>query len=129
MLSQKFISKTGMLTPSFAVMDSNQFNDLPNSTNAVESHNRFGKSTHRLPLKLAMMATYREDVAKCLEIMATIRGISTSYEDKTPTGRVKRSQQQNSARRKRLLSTTDDAQGPPDKRTDFQSGMNTCTFC
>ena len=80
-------------------------------------------------LKLAMMATYREDVAKCLEIMATIKGISTSYEDKTPTGRMKRSQQQNSARRKRLRSTTDDAEGPPDKHTDFQSGMNTCTFC
>ena len=102
-------------------MEPKRFNELPNSTNAVESHNRFGKSTHRLPLKVAMMATYREDLAKCLEIMAAKRGISTTYEDTTPTGRHKHTQQQNSSRRKRLHNSDDDddPMGPPDKH---QSG-------
>ena len=43
-------------------MDRQQFEELPTSTNAVESYNRFGK--HRQPLKVAMMATYKEDMAK-----------------------------------------------------------------
>lgn len=38
----------GMLSPCFSDMDAQVFNSLPNSTNAVESHNRFGRSTNRL---------------------------------------------------------------------------------
>ena len=38
------------------IMDPETFKELPSSTNAVESHNRFGRPTHPLP---AMMATYR----------------------------------------------------------------------
>lgn len=56
-------------------MSSQQFNELPNSKNAVESYNRFGRSVHRQPLKVAMMATYREDMAKSFEIMARGRGL------------------------------------------------------
>lgn len=36
-----------MLSPCFSEMESDLFERIPNSTNAVESHNRFGKSTHR----------------------------------------------------------------------------------
>lgn len=113
-----------MLSPCFSLMSSQQFNELPNSTNAVESYNRFGRSVHRQPLKVAMMATYREDMAKSFEIMARGRGLLTSYEDQTPTGRDKRSKQQNSARRKRLRYTddVDNPMGPPDKRANFISG-------
>ena len=88
----------GMLSPCFSLMSSQQFNELPNSKNAVESYNRFGRSVHRQPLKVAMMATYREDMAKSFEIMARGRGFLTSYEGQTPTGRDKCSKQQNSAR-------------------------------
>ena len=43
-------------------MDPKLFTELPDSTNAVESHNILGKGTYREPLKVvAMMATYKED--------------------------------------------------------------------
>ena len=114
----------GMVSPCFSQMSSQQFNELPNSTNAVESYNRFGRSVHRQPLKVAMMASYQEDMAKSFEIMARGRGLLTSYEDQTPTGRNKRSKQQNSARKKRLRYTddVDNTMGPPDKRANFISG-------
>ena len=60
------------------------FDKLPSSTNAVESYNQIGKSTHRQPLKAAMMATYKKDTAKLtLEIMARRQGLATSYNDQS----------------------------------------------
>ena len=114
----------GMVSLCFSQMSSQQFNELPNSTKAVGSYNRFGRSVHRQPLKVAMMASYRRDMAKSFVIMARGRGLLTSYEDQTPTGRDKRSKQQNSARRKRLRYTDalDNTMGPPDKRANFISG-------
>jgi hypothetical protein len=83
-------------------MDLEQFQQLPNSTNAVESYNRFGKGIHRQPLKVAMMSTYREDMMKTLQIIAERRGLSTTYQDCSPNSRMKRSIQQNESRKRRL---------------------------
>ena len=105
-------------------MEPKLFEDLPDSTNAVESHNRFGKTTHRQPLKVAMMTTYKEDMLKALLIIASMKGLSTDYTNMSEGARSKRSQQQNKARRKRLHSALqdDDPDGPPDTKRTFDSG-------
>ncbi len=79
-------------------MDSELFAKLPTSTNAVESYNRFGKSIHPLPLKAAMMATYKEDMVKALEVIARKKGLPISYENQSVAAHVHRSDQQNKAR-------------------------------
>ena len=83
-------------------MDRQQFEELPGSTNAAESYNRFGRSTYRQPLKAAMMATYTEDMAKSLKIIAKGRGLTTSNDDQSLSACSKRTVQQNRARQKRL---------------------------
>lgn len=113
-----------MLSPCFSTMDPALFKELPNSTNAVESHNRFGRSTHRQPLKAAMMATYREDMAKSLEIMARRKGLSTAYDSPLQSDRIKRSAQQSLARRKRYRQENDDPEGPPDTKRTFNPGTS-----
>lgn len=65
----------------------------------------------RLPLKVAMMATYREDMAKALEVMARRCGLPTTYDDISESGRLKRSHQQSLSRKKRVAR--DDPEGPP----------------
>lgn len=113
-----------MLCACHSTMGRQQFQELPNSTNAVESHNRFGRTAHRQPLKSAMMATYREDMSRCLEMMARRNGLPTSYDNLSLSARSERSAQQSSARRKRLRnSDNDDAEGPPDTKRTFNSGM------
>ena len=49
-----------------------------------------------------MMNTYREDMAKALEVLARRQGLFTSYEDISESGREKRSNKQNLARKKEL---------------------------
>ena len=71
-----------------------------------------------------MMNTYREDMAKALEVLARRQGIFTSYEDISEGGREKRSNKQNLARNKRVA--TDDPEGPPDTKKKFLSG--TCVL-
>lgn len=102
-------------------MDPEYFTSLPNSTNAVESHNRFGKSQHPLPLKEAMMLTYKEDMVKTLEVMARRRGMQVCYESQDIEARAHRSEQQNKARNKRLAAEfRDDPEGPPDTHKKFK---------
>jgi len=114
---------TEMLSPCYNGMDPKQFNKLPSSTNAVESYNRFGKSSHRQALKQAMITTYKEDMAKTLEIMAVSQGLSVTYEDLSDTARTKRSNQQNLARRKRYGDKeNEDPDGPPDTKKKFNKG-------
>ena len=48
-----------------------------------------------------MMNTYREDMAKALEVLARRQGLFTSYEDISESGREKRSNKQNLARKKK----------------------------
>ena len=47
-----------MLSSHFATMTDEQFNVLPNSTNAVESHNRLSKLSQPEILNAAMLTTY-----------------------------------------------------------------------
>lgn len=113
-----------MLCACHSIMGRQQFEELPNSTNAVESHNRFGHTTHRQSLKLAMMATYREDMSRCLEMMARRRGLSTNYDNLSLSACSKRSAQQNCARRKRLWNNeNDDPDGPADTKRTFNPGV------
>ena len=110
-----------MLSPCFSNMKPEKFKSLPSSTNAVESHNRFCKGDHPETLKLAMLSTYKEDMAKTLEVMARQQGLSTTYERLSPTATGHRSKQQSAARRKRRrIIDEDDADGPPDTKKKFQ---------
>lgn len=117
---QNFLN-VGMLCKCCSKMDPVQFASLPNSTNAVESYNMFGKAIHPLPLKEAMLATYKEDMVKALEIMARTRGLQVCYENQDVAARTHRSEQQNKARNKRLASEReDDPEGPPDTMKKFK---------
>uniref|UniRef100_A0A1X7V421 Uncharacterized protein n=1 Tax=Amphimedon queenslandica TaxID=400682 RepID=A0A1X7V421_AMPQE len=89
-----------MLSLCFSDMDEKIVNSLPNSTNAVESHNRFERHLHR------------EDMARALEVLAKRQGF-TSYKDISASGRAKRSSQQNLAIQK--MVGTDDPEWPPDR--------------
>lgn len=101
-------------------MKPEDFNSLPNSTNAVESHNRFCKGDHPETLKLAMLSTYKEDMAKTLEVIACQQGLSTTYKKLLPTAIGQRSKQQSAARRKRRrIVDEDDTDGPPDTKKKF----------
>ena len=104
-------------------MEPDQFHALPSTTNAVESHNRFSKGDHPEPLKLAMQMTYKEDMAKTMEVMARRQGLSTTYDDTSASATGKRSQKQSTARRKRRRhdeNDGDDTDGPPDTKRKFQ---------
>ena len=111
-----------MLSPCYSSMDPKLFRELPNSTNVVESYNRFGRPANRQPLKTAMMITYKEDMAKTLEIMARRKGFSTTYDDQSESTRNKRSSQQSLARRKSYRTETDDPEGPPGTKRKFNPG-------
>ena len=112
-----------MLSPCYSDMEPDHFHSLPSSTNAVESYNRFSKGDHPEPLKLAMFRTYKEDMAKTLEVMARQKGVSTTFEGTTASATGQRSKQQSEARRKRrrmVYVDDDDADGPPDTKKKFQ---------
>ena len=104
-----------MLSPCFAKMEKQSFMKLPSSTNAVESYNRISKQQKPGILKVAMMYTYKQDMAAALENLAITKKVSTTYNDMTPNSRQKVAARQAKARRKRLLRSDDD-DGPPDKR-------------
>uniref|UniRef100_A0A1X7VA94 Uncharacterized protein n=1 Tax=Amphimedon queenslandica TaxID=400682 RepID=A0A1X7VA94_AMPQE len=87
-----------MLSPCFSDMDEKIVNSLLNSTNAVKSHNRFERHLHSLLCRSDMMNTYREDVARALEILAKRQGFTS---------------QQNLAIQK--MVATDDPEWPPDR--------------
>ena len=116
-----------MLLGMFSKMGSSLFASLPTSTNAVEAYNRISKSSTPEPLNIAMLMTYKEDMLAALEHLACLKGISTSYEDRSLEAQKKRACKQNEAHRKRR-ARGDDAEGPPDKQRDFQ-GMYICIKC
>ena len=110
-----------MLTACHAKMDTNIFEHLPSSTNAVESHNRLSKKRDPNILKVALMSTYKIDMANALEHIACTKGISTSYMDMSLAAREKRSKDANAARA-RKRSREEESEGPPDKSGDFSKG-------
>lgn len=110
-----------MLAARCSKMDSGVFNSLPNSTNAVESHNRCSKGTAPDILKVALLSTYKQDMAASLEHLANSQGIKTSYADLTPAARAKQSAVANKARsRKRARYENEETDGPLDKHKDFK---------
>ena len=76
------------------------FKGLPSSTNAVESYVQQVQQIiiRRQPLEQAMMATYKENMAKTLEIIMIRKSLSVKYENPSPNTHIKRSNQQNLAR-------------------------------
>ena len=89
-----------MLSPCYNEMDSEMFKGLPSSTNAVESYVQQVQQIIicRQPLEQAMMATYKEHMAKTLEIITIRKGLSVKYENPSHSTHIKRSNQQNLAR-------------------------------
>ena len=86
-----------MLSPCFTEMNEETFKRLPGSTNAVESYNRCSKTEKPDILKVAMMYTYKFDMAAALENLAIAQKITASYSNMTPDDRKKRAQQQSRA--------------------------------
>lgn len=107
-----------MLNSTCSAMDGQRFNELPNSTNAVESLNRTSKKSDKCPLQLALMQTYKTDMACALEHIAAAEGLPTTYNDMSTPAREKRANQAKLARRKQRLED-DSGDGPPDKSSNF----------
>jgi len=99
-------------------MDSATFSALPSSTNAVKSLHCFSKGKHPDVLKVALMTTYKVDMACALEHIAATKLIPASYELLTPDVRAARSKAAKRTRTKRMRDC-DSSEGPPDKRSDF----------
>ena len=75
-------------------------------------------SVREITLKLS---TYKDDMAKTLEVMARQQGLSTTYDKLSPTVTGHKSKQQSAARRKRIrIVDEDDTDGPPDTKKKFQ---------
>ena len=111
-----------MLSSHFATMTDEQFNVLPNSTNAVESHNRLSKLSQPEILNAAMLTTYKVDMVAALEHMARMEGLPTSYGDSSDATRIKKNKTiQRSRSKRKLQNNNDDDDGPPDKNKHFQS--------
>ena len=89
----------------------------------VESHNRISKGTSGSPdfLKVALMTTYKVDMAVALEHLAQSHGISTTYESLTPEARSRCTAAANKAH-SRKRARCEDGDGPPDKKSHFQAG-------
>jgi len=62
-------------------------------------------------------------------VWQTMWGISTTYMDRTPAAREKRNKHSNAARNKRQQKDKDDAQGPPDRNSDFKKPKKSKVCC
>ena len=65
-----------MLSHHFSAVNEEEFKRLPTSTNVVESHNRFSKIDKPEILCLALLTTYKLDMASALEHMARTEGLN-----------------------------------------------------
>ena len=90
-----------MLSGVYSKMGTDTFSKMPTSTNAVEAYQRVSKSGRTEPLNVAMLGTYKYDMAATLEHVAQQKGFSTSYEDMSVDAQRQRAQKQNLACRKR----------------------------
>ena len=71
------------------------------------------------PRGVAMLHTYKLDMAASLQYLAASSGLAVTYEKITPAGRSERASAQNKARMKKRLRDIDEAEGPPDKKKNF----------
>ena len=94
----------------------------------MEAYNRVSKSGKAPePLAVTLMSLYKKDMVAVLEGLADI---STTYVDRTPAAREKRNKRSNDARKKRQAKDKDDAQGPPDRNSDFKKPKNSkVSYC
>lgn len=128
LLAKRFSKPTQQMTSSemlshhISAMDEEQFKQLPTSMNAVESHNRLSKAYKPEILRVAMLTTYKVDMAMALEHMVRNEGMPTSYDDTSEEARVKSTKAANKARDKRRLEDDED-DGPPDRNQHFQTEM------
>lgn len=111
-----------MLSHHFSAMNEEEFKRLPTSTNAVESHNRLSKIDKPEILCVALLTTYKIDMASALEHMARTEGLSTDYTERNDEYQKKNSRAVQKCRAKRKLQAEDD-EGPPDKQKHFQQGI------
>jgi len=117
-----------MLSPHFSMMTEEEFTSLPTSTNAVESHNRLSKHDRAEILSVALLTTYKIDMATVLEHMARNEGLSTSYIENSAEQRKKSCSAVRKCRQKRKAETENN-DGPPDKQRDFQSSKYCSSGC
>ena len=78
----------GMLCACYS--NNKAFQLLPETTNAVESHNRGSKRKSADILKVALMSTYKLDIAAALEHLARNHSIPATYVDLSHDARAKR---------------------------------------
>ena len=76
-----------MLSSAFADMETSTFRRLPISKNVVESYNRLCKGATPDVLNVAMMTTYKLDMAAALQHLAVTNGMSVAYKQQTPQAR------------------------------------------
>ncbi len=101
-------------------MDVSRFDFLPESTNAVEAYNRLSKTGKGPnPLSVAIMSLYKKDMVAVLQDLAEKAGMPTTYEDRSISARQKRAKLCSIARKKRQFKVGDNAQGPPDRNSDY----------
>ena len=100
---------TDMLSPSVGSMiqKPSTFSALPSSTNAVESLHKGAKGKHANVLKVALMSTYKVDMASALEYTAATKNIPICYEKLTPSVRKQRAIVAEKARVKRMRKDDD----------------------
>ena len=115
----------GMLCACYS--DNKAFQLLPETTNAVESHNCASKRKSADILKVALMSTYKLDMAPALEHLARNHGIPTTYVDLTHDARAKRVRTANAARSRKRAREEEERDGRPDKYKDSKKGPHSLT--
>lgn len=96
-----------MLSHHFSAMDEEEFKRLPTSTNVVESHNRLSKINKLEILCVALLTTYKIDMASALEHMARTEELSTDYTERNDEYRMKNIRAVQKCRAKRKLLAED----------------------
>ena len=103
-----------MLSSAFADMETCTFRRLPNLTNAVESYNQLCKGATPDVLNVAKF-----DMTAAIQHLAVTNGMSVAYEQQTPEARRATVVPKTVSESKRRWNEADDAQGPPDRRSDY----------
>lgn len=92
---------TGMFTAAFTLMNQNQWESCPSTTNPVESINResIQKDGHVKSLTEVLSHIYRMDRVYAARKVAALHHVTTSYRSKTPLSRETRNTQKRKWRR------------------------------
>ena len=96
------------------------FNQLSSLAHNVKGRTSAPKSDKPEILSVAMLTTYKVDMAMTLEHMARSEGMPTTYDDTSKEAKAKEAKKVAKARAKRRLEEGEE-DGPPDKHQHFQS--------